>query len=426
MAPTPRTGLLGRLDNLFTTAHKLADLLDSEARIFRESQLNPSHYLSNSRPVFKDLYTQILECREAITNPPESLNSFSTFYIRFLRAIRTINAVLMRPEADIDPNFDCYSHPIKYLATLCEETIQNLTAEIPDLDPFAFIKIGEFRIENESAQFFDGVSKEISNDQKIGSENNSQNAKSEEIAHEELFIQNEFPIPPFPRPSEKRINESKCAMKRIEEFIPHGHVVRLSFYIRFLLLKGFTPAEATWSIFDAVSQNQLAWEEFYYGSPPYDNFISEDNAPAGIELAQGPIRISGERDSWSNILICVGSIKTPTSESESATSRQNKSPDIKKPRRRGKKEFLLPFLNEHHKYDGGTILNLEPIGNNALALKAGVSNSTASDFFEKCFKGHGTYSRLCQNLKTLEFHLQRINGDLPPELLLNHPEDLND
>jgi hypothetical protein len=81
------------------------------------------------------------------------------------------------------------------------------------------------------------------------------------------------------------------------------------------------------------------------------------------------------------------------------------------------REKLIAALTEHHKYDDGSCLNLEPIGNNTLARAAGVSTSTASDFFEKEFGDHGKYTVCCRDTQQLIFALKLLRSEFSPHLL---------
>ena len=62
---------------------------------------------------------------------------------------------------------------------------------------------------------------------------------------------------------------------------------------------------------------------------------------------------------------------------------------------------LIAALTKHHKYADGSCLNLDPIGNNELARLAGVSESTASAFFNKEFDGHTKYRAVCTDATRL-------------------------
>jgi hypothetical protein len=96
-------------------------------------------------------------------------------------------------------------------------------------------------------------------------------------------------------------------------------------------------------------------------------------------------------------------------------------PAAKKPKRsteRGEgRAKLIAALTAHHKYANDGCLNLEPIGNNELARKADVSESTASAFFEKEFKGHLKYRAACNDAVRLVAALKLLNGEYSPHVL---------
>jgi hypothetical protein len=88
---------------------------------------------------------------------------------------------------------------------------------------------------------------------------------------------------------------------------------------------------------------------------------------------------------------------------------------------------LIAALTKHHKYAEGGCLNPEPIGNNELARRAGVSPSTASDFFNVEFKGHRTYRAVCLNTGKLADSLKLLNDEFAPhELYGRRPADEDD
>jgi hypothetical protein len=79
---------------------------------------------------------------------------------------------------------------------------------------------------------------------------------------------------------------------------------------------------------------------------------------------------------------------------------------------------IIGYLNKHHKYTDGAVLNKEPIQCNELARKADVANASASRFFEKYFGGHEKYMAMCRrNSADLETSLKLLNVDFPPHLL---------
>jgi hypothetical protein len=84
---------------------------------------------------------------------------------------------------------------------------------------------------------------------------------------------------------------------------------------------------------------------------------------------------------------------------------------------------LIAALIAHHQYDNGSCLNTEPIGNNDLARKAGVSDSTASAFFEKEFEGHTKYKATCKKHGMLINALKMLNNEFPVHILYGKAPD---
>jgi len=83
---------------------------------------------------------------------------------------------------------------------------------------------------------------------------------------------------------------------------------------------------------------------------------------------------------------------------------------------------LIAALTKHHQYADGGCLNLDPVGNNQLALLAGVAKRTASAFFRKEFQGHARYKALCRDASGLVAALKFLNGEYAPHLLYGRPE----
>jgi hypothetical protein len=81
---------------------------------------------------------------------------------------------------------------------------------------------------------------------------------------------------------------------------------------------------------------------------------------------------------------------------------------------------LVPALIKHHQYAEGGCLTLEPIGVSQLARAAGVSKSSASDFFNARFggqekaDGHAKYQVVCRSPARLVEALKVLNGEFSP------------
>ena len=108
-------------------------------------------------------------------------------------------------------------------------------------------------------------------------------------------------------------------------------------------------------------------------------------------------------------------------------------PKTKRSTERGEARVkLIARLTKHHKYADGGCLNLEPIGNNELAVLAGVSRSTASEFFNKEFnkgqkKGYAKYRVICRDAGRLTDSLKALNGEFSPyDLFARRPPGEDD
>lgn len=111
-------------------------------------------------------------------------------------------------------------------------------------------------------------------------------------------------------------------------------------------------------------------------------------------------------------------------------------PTVGDPPRKIKKEpnkiatqvALLSGLCSHHKYDGTSIGDFEPIAVAELAGMAAVDKGTASRWFKQSFRdGHKGYKRACVN-GSLLLNLQLLRGDITPRRLheLNEQAAQND
>jgi hypothetical protein len=81
------------------------------------------------------------------------------------------------------------------------------------------------------------------------------------------------------------------------------------------------------------------------------------------------------------------------------------------------RDKIIAALNKHHEYADGGCLNLEPIGNNELARRAGVAKRSTSAFFRKEFQGYGKYRVVCRDPGRLADALKALNGEFSPHHL---------
>lgn len=89
---------------------------------------------------------------------------------------------------------------------------------------------------------------------------------------------------------------------------------------------------------------------------------------------------------------------------------------------------LISALTWHHDYAEDGCLNQEPIGNNQLAREAGVSDSTASEFFNKEFNhgekgGYAKYRVKCRDAGALAYALKALRGEFTPAELSQMTEE---
>jgi hypothetical protein len=91
-------------------------------------------------------------------------------------------------------------------------------------------------------------------------------------------------------------------------------------------------------------------------------------------------------------------------------------------------EKIKGALREHHKYDGNSCLNQEPIGVNALGRKAHVSSGSVSAFFNREFSvakdGYKKYQQCCQDIKRLLAFLKLLSGDYAAGSLIANADQI--
>lgn len=91
-------------------------------------------------------------------------------------------------------------------------------------------------------------------------------------------------------------------------------------------------------------------------------------------------------------------------------------------------EWILSYLCEHHKYDGKSIGNWDPVKLDQVVSGLGghPGRTSVSKWFGKHFGGHDLYRAACQN-ETLLPKLQKLRGDFdslfdPEDVLLNRAD----
>src|SRR5262249_5272125 len=113
--------------------------------------------------------------------------------------------------------------------------------------------------------------------------------------------------------------------------------------------------------------------------------------------------------------VLEGKAGAPEKRSEATPTDGPTEPTRKRSTERGEgRAKLIAALTKHHQYADGGCLNPEPIGNNELARQAGVSDSTASAFFNNEFEGHTRYKALCRDLGRLVAALKLLNNEFSP------------
>lgn len=184
--------------------------------------------------------------------------------------------------------------------------------------------------------------------------------------------------------------ECRVAFVRVEEFID------------FLTANGLDAAALLPLCHDA----KLAEDMLVVLSPSDDPAEALDAGIQRLNLPLGTHRLIGIRGDW---------IQAPDEQAAAADPVRQKTTAPKASAASGDgRAKLVAALTAHHKYDGGCCQVLAPIGNNQLARLAGVSTSTASEFFQERFQGHGKYKALCRDAGRLGMALKLLNGEYSP------------
>jgi hypothetical protein len=207
----------------------------------------------------------------------------------------------------------------------------------------------------------------------------------------------------------------------------------------------FIPTHKMWRFRERAEEEaakQRVWE--LTNLPGFDHWFADWAAPKGYRGRRFVITLSGESPTpptaVTNRRQSPDQTRTPTpalplngeaqpsaTEKECdkqtaldglASTSKNAPPATKRSTQKGEaRDKIIAALTEHHKYADGGCLNFEPIGNNGLARLAGVSESTASAFFNDQFQGHNKYKALCQDTTGLLAALKLLNNEFAPHNL---------
>lgn len=102
-----------------------------------------------------------------------------------------------------------------------------------------------------------------------------------------------YPI--YDRPSDSRLAEADRALSEIEQYIAPGSRVLISLIVRASVHRGFSVAEATWSIYERIANGDYA-AYLLKDLPGSEALVSEGRPPAGLGIAEGVLHIDGGRD----------------------------------------------------------------------------------------------------------------------------------
>lgn len=117
-------------------------------------------------------------------------------------------------------------------------------------------------------------------------------------------------------------------------------------------------------------------------------------------------------------------LKVPGDESPERPSKPAKKSPKSSRRKRAKtmtdnEALLAGALTAHHQYSDGECKNSDPIGSNALTRLVGLPQRNGTTFFQKFFRSHQDYIRLCKCEKRLTAGIKSLNGEFRPRDFLN-------
>jgi hypothetical protein len=189
---------------------------------------------------------------------------------------------------------------------------------------------------------------------------------------------------------------AEAVFRHLSEFVDRGHSFRLlALHVRRFMA-------------DALAERS----RLYGGELPC----------AAVTLGTANEEPTGEKQGEENDLGNRGN------EQQSVHSKRQTTKPKRSTQRGDAEDKFISALSEHHQYAHDSCLNLEPIGNNALARKAGATKGAASYFFNKHFSkgksgGHRAYQTMCRDASKLTTALKMLRKEYAPHLLLGTTND---
>jgi hypothetical protein len=101
--------------------------------------------------------------------------------------------------------------------------------------------------------------------------------------------------PIYPRPDNSAIQKAVSEFLWITEHIVPGSGVMATLLLRAMIHRGATVAEAMWALTDLHRAGRLETFDFRQGVK-VDNWVTDDNPPAGVQVAGGILHVSGPSD----------------------------------------------------------------------------------------------------------------------------------
>jgi len=411
MADTsPLAGLLDRAGHVFGLANELGWAFSKDRKRRGEGfKLSDPHGWERHESDFNEFYSSLLELQAPMQNPPAGFAPVAEVLLKTAQIAKQIRDTMQTADGRAGAEYLDFFPALNSAATAGREAIKAATKARRADDPFAFV--------------------------------------DKPAASEKLGIDT---TPTLAKPPPGLIAAAGRAIPDIMGPIQpdHNDAVELVAADLAARLKdnGHNLAAAHWAIHEAVQAGRLRAEVIQVALPFAISRSGQVTGPTRGTIAipegkQAPfdcfkvVAMQALWDWWHSLSDHALEQVEPAANSDANCEHPREPatipPSPKKSKRsteRGEGEVkLIPALTEHHKYADGGCLNLEPIGNNELARKAKVSESTASNFFNRKFGGHAKYKALCHDVVRLAGALKLLNGEFSPQDLYGRrPADEGD
>jgi hypothetical protein len=104
--------------------------------------------------------------------------------------------------------------------------------------------------------------------------------------------------PGYPKPIADRLDFADRKLAEIEKYIAPNSAVMASLFIRAMLARSCTTAEAMWAVYKQVESGRYRAYELGQLPTNYNYIVCEGHEPSGLEVAGGRLHIDGGAGDW--------------------------------------------------------------------------------------------------------------------------------